>query len=88
MTIVLPEQTQTLQYTGLYWFSAEKIKSFGTWSKGARVFGFLSSLALLPQPARQCLGPTCHLSTLNYHCIADSSSPIHVIGEVSFEPNM
>jgi hypothetical protein len=52
------------------------------------MYFFLSSLTLLPQPPRQCLAPTCHLSTLNYHCIADASSPIHVIGEVSWEPNM
>jgi len=35
-------------------------------ANGAHVFCFLSSLPLLPpQPPRQCLDPTCHLSTHN-----------------------
>jgi hypothetical protein len=39
-----------------------------------------------PQPPRQCLAPTiCHLSTLNKHCIAGASLPIHMMGEVSRE---
>jgi hypothetical protein len=33
---------------------------------GANLFRFLSSLPLVaPSTARQCLGPTCHLSILN-----------------------
>jgi hypothetical protein len=35
----------------------------------------------------QCLAPTCHLSSLNYHCIADVGLPIHLIGEVSAGAN-
>jgi hypothetical protein len=38
------------------------------------------------QPPRQCLGPTCHLSTLNQHCIASADLPIHMIGEFSWDP--
>ncbi len=36
-----------------------------------------------PPPPRQCLGPICHLSTLNYLCLASAGLPIHMIGEVS-----
>jgi hypothetical protein len=38
------------------------------------------------QPPRQWLAPTCHLYTLNKHCIAGASLPIHMTGEVSWEP--
>jgi hypothetical protein len=50
------------------------------------VFCFLSSLPLLPQPPRQCLGPTCHLSTLNKYFIAGADLPNHMMGEVSWDP--
>ncbi len=60
------------------------ILSFPT--KPCNVFCFLSSLPLLSQPPRQCLSLTCHLSILNYHCIAGAGLPIHMIGEVSWEP--
>ncbi len=33
-----------------------------------------------PQPSRSCLGPTCHLSTLNEHCIAGAGLPYHMMG--------
>jgi hypothetical protein len=42
-------------------------------SNRAHVFGFLSSSPFLPQPLRQWLTPTCHLSTLNLHCIAGAA---------------
>jgi hypothetical protein len=29
---------------------------------------------------------TCHLSTINQHCIAGAGLPIHLIGEVSWNP--
>ncbi len=32
------------------------------------------------------LVPTCHLSTLKKHCFAGAGLPIHMIGEVSWEP--
>jgi hypothetical protein len=35
------------------------------------------------EPPRQCLAPTCHLSTLNEHFIAGAGLHIHMIGEVS-----
>jgi hypothetical protein len=47
----------------------------------ANVFCFLSSLPHSPQPLRQCLAPTCHLSTLNLHCILGACLPIHMIGD-------
>ncbi len=40
----------------------------------------------LQPPRRKCLAPTCHLSTLNLHCIAGAGLPILMIGEVSREP--
>jgi hypothetical protein len=55
-------------------------------TNGANVFCFLSSLPLFPQPPRQCLDPTCHLSALNLHCIAGAGLPIHMIREVWLEP--
>ncbi len=39
-----------------------------------------------PQPPRKCLGPTCHLSTLNVHCIAGAGLPKHMMGGVSWYP--
>ncbi len=41
---------------------------------------FLSSLPLYSsQLPRQCLGPICHLSTLNYHCIGGAGLPNYSI---------
>ncbi len=36
-----------------------------------------SKIPLRPQPPPQCLGPTCHPSTLREHCIAGAGLPIH-----------
>jgi hypothetical protein len=65
-------------------FLSENMKSvmvslseWGT-GNGANVFCFLSSLHLLP--------PVPHLSTLNQHCITGAGLPIHLIGEVSWDP--
>ncbi len=40
---------------------------------------------LPPTPPRQCLAPTCHLSTLTLY-IANAGLPIHMIGKVSWDP--
>ncbi len=32
------------------------------------------------------LGSTCHLSTLDWHCIAGAGLPNHMMGEVSWDP--
>ena len=53
-------------------------------SKWQMYLGFLSSLSLSPQPPRQCLGPTCHLSSLNEHCIASAALSIHMMGWETF----
>ncbi len=52
-------------------------------NKGANIFGFLSSLPLLP-PATTAVF-SYHLSSLysNLHCVAGAGLPIHMIGEVS-----
>ncbi len=56
----------------------------------ANSFCFLSSLPFLPQPQppQQCLTPpTCHLSTLNLHCVAGVRACLSIMtGEVSWEP--
>ncbi len=55
---------------------------------GANVFCFPSSLHLL-SPATTAVYVwihTCHLSTLNLHCIAGSGLPNHMMGEVSWDP--
>ncbi len=47
----------------------------------------LSSLPLLPPTTRAVFGfYICHFSTLNYHCIAGAGLPIHMNGEVLWEP--
>jgi hypothetical protein len=72
---------------------SEKSVTVPTPSNGASadVFCILSSLPLLPpKPSRKCLpfglGPTCHLSTLNLHCIPGAGLPNHMKGEVSWDP--
>jgi hypothetical protein len=38
-----------------------------------------------PQLPRQCLGPICHLTTLNYHCAGGAGLPNHMMGEVAWD---
>jgi hypothetical protein len=49
-------------------------------------FVFCRLCPFSPQLPQQCWTPTCHLSTLNLHCVAGAGLPIHMIGEVSWEP--
>ncbi len=53
---------------------------------GPMYFVFCRLYPSSPKPPRQCLDPTCNLFTLNLHCIAGAGLPIHMIGEVSWEP--
>ncbi len=82
-------------------YQSEKIKYVYSWTillltykqlyrcakhNEANLFCFLSSLPLLPRLPWQCLGPTCHLSTLNWYCFACAGLPVHMLGEVSWNP--
>ncbi len=53
---------------------------------GPMYFVFSRLYPSFPQPPRQFLAPTWHLSTLNKHCIASAGLPIHMFGEVSWDP--
>jgi hypothetical protein len=53
---------------------------------GPMYFVFCRLYLSSPKPPRQCLSPTCHLSSLNQHWIGGAGLPIHMIGEVSWEP--
>jgi hypothetical protein len=50
------------------------------------LFSLISTPPPPPPPPQQCLAPTCYLSTFNLHCIAGAGLPIHIIGEVLWEP--
>jgi hypothetical protein len=51
---------------------------------GQMYFVFCRLYPFSLQPPRHCLGPICHISTLNQqYCIAVAGLPTHMIGKVS-----
>ncbi len=64
-----------------------KLFEFNIGINGASVFGFLSSLPLLPPATTAVFGYYLYsvISVWNLHCIAGAGLPNHVMGEVSWD---